>query len=70
MPTIIKDGGVYDSPQHFFANYIYNLVQQLVLETESKEEEKKNEALDIPLYEDKSLREVQIKLLQSIATGF
>jgi hypothetical protein len=67
MPTIIKDGGVYDSPQHFFANYIYNLVQELVLESEDGVQRAE---LEIPLHEDKNLREVQVKLLQSIATGF
>ena len=32
MPNLIKEAGLFDSPQHFFANYIHNLVQQLVLE--------------------------------------
>ena len=32
MPVLIKDAGLYDSPQHFFSNYLHNLVQQLVLE--------------------------------------
>ena len=66
MPTLLKDAGLYDSPQHFFANYIHNLVQQLVLEGPDST----NAEQQVPLYEDKNLRAVQVLLLENIANGF
>lgn len=32
MPELIKEDGLYESTQHFFVNYIHNLVEQLVEE--------------------------------------
>lgn len=36
ITEIIKDEGLYDSPQHFFANYFYQLVYLLVIEEQEK----------------------------------
>ena len=75
IAEIIKEAGLYDSPQHFFANYFYQLVYLIVIkeqEDSAKEIQGEQSAseIKIELYEDKQLREVQLQLLASIATGF
>jgi hypothetical protein len=66
MPNLIKDAGLYDSPQHFFMNYIHSMIQQLIVPGPDIDEPDPH----VPLYEDKYLRQVQVFLLQSIASGF
>ena len=59
ITEIIKDEGLYDSPQHFFANYFYQLVYLLVIEEQEKNSSLENPGdIKIELYEDKNLREV------------
>jgi len=62
MPELIKEDGVYDSTQHFFVNYVHQMLEQFFGLSELKER--------LPLYQDKDLRKVQVLLLQNIASGF
>jgi len=62
MPELIKEDGLYESTQHFFTNYVYDLVEQLV-QQEAAESTISNAEQGIPLYENKDLRQVQILLL-------
>lgn len=66
MPNLIKDAGLYESPQHFFANYVYNMVNELVADDPTSADPSQ----PISLYEDKNLRQVQILLLNNISNGF
>lgn len=62
FPDLIKEDGLYDSAQHFFANYYYNLVEALVRqETDASSLGTESDStLKISLYENKDLRQVQI----------
>ena len=65
MPDIIKEDGVYDSTQHFFANYVHKMLEQFFGLSGLK-----NDLNRLSLYQDKDLRKIQVLLLQNIASGF
>jgi hypothetical protein len=69
MPELIKEDGLYESAQHFFMNYIHNLVQQLA-QPEASESMDSSENEDISLNENKDLKQVQILLLRNISSSF
>ena len=62
MPDLIKEDGVYDSTQHFFANYVHQMLEQLF--------GLKDLRASLSLYQDKDLRKIQVLLIQNIASGF
>jgi hypothetical protein len=62
MADLLKEDGLYESTQHFFANYVHQMLEQF-LGLESLKE-------GLALSQDKDLRKVQVLLLQNLASGF
>lgn len=58
---MVRDEGLYQSTKHFLANYVSDMVQELVDHGDPQA---------LVLHEDKDLRQVQIILLEAIASGF